>query len=88
MEFDDHMHAELLVGRYTEIMPGRPTIAHHRHPFDSVKFHIQGQAASPQTRLCTAIITAAEQQTMNYYMNVAGFYPTAWWAEGRKAPLV
>jgi hypothetical protein len=43
-----------------------------------VKFHIQGQTASPQTRLCTAFITAAEQQTMNYYMNVAGFYPTAW----------
>ena len=26
--------AEDIVGRYTEIMPGRPTIAHHRHPFD------------------------------------------------------
>ncbi|MBQ8109425.1 MAG: hypothetical protein IJ124_04585 [Clostridia bacterium] len=78
MEFDDKRHAEELVGRYTEIMPGRPTIAHHRHPYDSVKFHIRNRTASPQTRLCTAIITAAEQQTMNYYMNVAGFYPTAW----------
>ena len=78
MEFDDRRHAEALVGRYTEIMPGRPTIAHHRHPFDSVKFHIQNQTASPMTRLCTGIITAAEQQTMNYYMNVAAFYPTAW----------
>ncbi len=78
MDFDDHAHAETLVGGYTEIMPGRPTIAHHRHPFDSVKFHIQNRSASPMTRLCTAIITAAEQQTMNYYMNVAGFYPTAW----------
>ncbi len=78
MEFDDGQHAEELVGRYTEIMPGRPTIAHHRHPFDSVKFHIQNRTASPMTRLCTGIITAAEQQTMNYYMNVAAFYPTAW----------
>ncbi len=78
MEFDDRQHAETLVGRYTEIMPGRPTIAHHRHPFDSVKFHIQNATASPMTRLCTGIITAAEQQTMNYYMNVAAFYPTAW----------
>ena len=78
MDFDDGMHAETLVGRYTEIMPGRPTIAHHRHPFDSVKFHIQNRAASPRTRLCTSIITAAEQQTMNYSMNVAAFYPTAW----------
>ncbi len=78
MEFDDRQRAEALVGRYTEIMPGRPTIAHHRHPYDSVKFHIQNNAASPMTRLGTAIITAAEQQTMNYYMNVASFYPTAW----------
>ncbi len=78
MEFDDRQHAETLVGRYTEIMPGRPTIAHHRHPFDSVKFHIQNRTASPVTRLCVGIITAAEQQTMNYYMNVAAFYPTAW----------
>ncbi len=78
MEFDDRQHAETLVGRYTEIMPGRPTIAHHRHPFDSVKFHIQNATASPMTRLCTGIITPAEQQTMNYYMNVAAFYPTAW----------
>ncbi len=78
MEFDDRRHAETLVGRYTEIMPGRPTIAHHRHPFDSVKFHIQNATASPMTKLCTGIITAAEQQTMNYYMNVAAFYPTAW----------
>ena len=81
MDFDDRAHAEALVGGYAEIMPGRPTIAHHRHPFDSVKFHIQNRIASPMTRLCTAIITAAEQQTMNYYMNVASFYPTAW---GRK----
>jgi len=78
MEFDDRRHAETLVGRYTEIMPGRPTIAHHRYPFDSVKFHIQNATASPMTKLCTGIITAAEQQTMNYYMNVAAFYPTAW----------
>ena len=78
MDFDDGMQAEALVGRYTEIMPARPTIAHHRHPFDSVKFHIQSPTASPMTRLCTGIITAAEQQTMNYYMNVAAFYPTAW----------
>lgn len=78
MDFDDRRHAEALVGRYTEIMPGRPTIAHHRHPYDSVKFHIQNRSASPMTRLCTGIITAAEQQTMNYYMNVAAFYPTAW----------
>lgn len=78
MEFDDRVPAERLVGRYTEIMPGRPTIAHHRHPYDSVKYSVLNPNASTETRLCTAIITAAEQQTMNYYMNVASFYPTVY----------
>ena len=75
LDFDTGIKAERLVGRYTEIMPGRPTIAHHRHPFDSIKHHIVNQTAAPETRLCASIITAAEQQTMNYYMNVAPFYP-------------
>lgn len=75
MSFDSRMHAENLVGCYTEIMPGRPTIAHHRHPNDSVNYPVLSDSASPVTRLCAPIITAAEQQTMNYYMNVAPFYP-------------
>ena len=77
MELDTRHDPERLVGRYTEIMPGRPTIAHHRHPFDSIKHSIDNASASPVTRLCANIITAAEQQTMNYYMNIAPFYPTS-----------
>lgn len=64
---------EFLVGRYTEIMPGRPTISHHRHPFDNVRKSINSKLADVQTVLDTMIITAAEQQTMNYYMNVTNF---------------
>ncbi len=75
LDFDAGEKAENLVGRYTEIMPGRPTIAHHRHPVDSVKRSGRDESSAPETRLCTAIITAAEQQTMNYYMNTAPFYP-------------
>ena len=67
--------AEYLVGRYTEIMPGRPTIAEHRHPFDSIRMYA-GADAALMTKLAAGIITAAEQQTMNYYMNAASFYPT------------
>ncbi len=74
LEMDRGIYAEHLVGRYTEIMPGRPTISEHRHPFDNVKYPIENKTASPVTRLNVAIITAAEQQTMNYYMNIAGFY--------------
>ena len=76
LEMDDGVHAEDLVGRYTEIMPARPTIAHHRWPADSVKTPIQGKKASMLTKLHVNIITAAEQQTMNYYMNLGSFYPS------------
>lgn len=75
LDMETGVHAESLVGGYTEIMPGRPTIAHHRYPFDSIKAPIDTHRADPQTRLCVGIITAAEQQTMNYYMNVCATYP-------------
>lgn len=74
LEEDDGVHAERLVGKYTEIMPGRPTVAHHRHPIDGPKYNIVGSKRDKQTVLNTMIITAAEQQTMNYYMNQSGFY--------------
>ncbi|WP_054743153.1 hypothetical protein [Cellulosilyticum ruminicola] len=65
---------ECLVGHYTEIMPGRPTISHHRFPTDNIKYWVDFETACPITKLNISIITAAEQQTMNYYMNVANIY--------------
>lgn len=73
LEMDQGVLAERLVGCYTEIMPGRPTIAHHRFPTDNVRRHINAKKADVSTVLATLIITAAEQQTMNYYMNVTTF---------------
>lgn len=70
LEMEQGLRAERLVGRYTEIMPGRPTIAHHRCPLDNVKRNISSKTACKETVLATMIITAAEQQTMNYYMNI------------------
>lgn len=78
---DSKIKAENLVGKYTEIMPARPTVAHHRHPLDNVKNSIKNIKEDTRTILSTMIITAAEQQTMNYYMNVAAYYPNA---EGRR----
>lgn len=66
--------AEKLVGRYCEIMPGRPTISEHRYPFDTVRRFINNKTADPITKLHASIITAAEQQTMNFYMNVCNLY--------------
>lgn len=75
LDMEEGTRAEALVGGYTEIMPARPTIAHHRYPFDSIKRPIDSKTADPQTKLCVGIITAAEQQTMNYYMNICAVYP-------------
>lgn len=74
LEMDQGIRAERLVGKYTEIMPGRPTISEHRHPFDDIRYHIDSKTAAPLTKLNVGIITAAEQQTMNYYMNIGQFY--------------
>ncbi|MCH5158389.1 MAG: hypothetical protein J1F33_04225 [Clostridiales bacterium] len=76
LEMEQGVAGEKLVGSYTEIMPGRPTIAEHRHPFDDVRRAIP--PTSPiSTKLNTMIITAAEQQTMNFYMNLGTFYPSS-----------
>ena len=74
LEMEQGAKGELLVGGYTEIMPGRPTISEHRHPYDDIRRHINMDTASLPTKLNTLIITAAEQQTMNYYMNLGAFY--------------
>ncbi len=73
LEMTEGVAAEWLVGRYTEIMPGRPTISEHRCPKDNVRRCIDAKNSDVQTVLNTMIITAAEQQTMNYYMNVTNF---------------
>jgi rubrerythrin len=69
-EMLERKQAKRIVGDYTEIFPGRPTIAEHRHAYDSVNNHIDSKTADPLTKLHVMTITAAEQQTMNYYMNV------------------
>lgn len=73
LEMEKGVRAEHLVGHYTEIMPGRPTISEHRWPADDIRFPI-GKDAPLLTKLHVNIITAAEQQTMNYYMNVSNLY--------------
>lgn len=76
LETEQGIDANTLTGGYTEITPGRPTIAEPRHPYDEINRHIEKELADPFTKLVVNIITAAEQQTMNYYMNIAGFHDT------------
>lgn len=62
--------AENIVGEYTEIFPGRPTISEHCHPTDTIKTPVNNKKADIQTILNIMTIVAGEQQTMNFYMNV------------------
>lgn len=74
LEMDFGIEAKPMVGMYTEIMPGRPTVSEHRYPADNVKKNMNAKTADPFSLLVGNIITAAEQQTMNFYMNLATFY--------------
>lgn len=62
--------AEKIVGGLTEITPGRPTIFEHRDPRDEIRRPMTALAADPQSILNALTITAAEQQTMNFYMTI------------------
>lgn len=74
LDMEHGIKGEALVGGYTEITPGRPTVSEHRYPFDDVRRYVDFKTADPVTKMNVSIITAAEQQTMNYYMNQAAFY--------------
>lgn len=74
LKIDKNIDADILVGKFTEIMPGRPTVAEHRYPTDDLKPYTPASDADLYSKLVASTITAAEQQTMNYYMNIAQWY--------------
>ena len=74
LKMDYDIDSEKLVGSYTEVMPARPTISEHRHPYDNVRYPMINSENSDYSKLVVNIITAAEQQTMNFYMNMAQMY--------------
>lgn len=74
LDLDKNVLAHNLVKNYVEITPGRPTIAEHRHPNEAVRNFVDFKTADIRTKLNTSIITAAEQQTMNFYMNIGPTY--------------
>src|SRR5918992_3667273 len=73
-EMIEHRKAEKVVDQLTEVMPGRPTKAHHRHPQDNVRDPYDREKTSPLSKLHALTIMSAEQQTMNFYMNVGPQY--------------
>ncbi|MFC0113191.1 hypothetical protein [Kibdelosporangium aridum] len=73
-EMIQHRKAEKIVDGLTEVIPGRPTRFHHRHPADNVREPYDKTEADPLSKLHALTIMAAEQQTMNFYMNVGPQY--------------
>ncbi len=63
-------NADGIVRGQTEITLGRPTIAEHRHPFDSLRTFSDMKASQPLDLLSILTLVSGEQQTMNFYMNV------------------
>jgi hypothetical protein len=73
-EMIQHRKAEKIVDGLTEVIPGRPTKFHHRHPYDNVREPYDRTKTAPVSKLHALTIMAAEQQTMNFYMNVGPQY--------------
>ncbi|MFG2000213.1 hypothetical protein ACGFNU_13780 [Spirillospora sp. NPDC048911] len=73
-EMIEHRKAEKIVGELTEIMPGRPTVVEHRHPADNLRDPYDKNTAEPLSKLHALTVMSAEQQTMNFYMNVGPMY--------------
>jgi hypothetical protein len=87
LEDFDHMHrysalldrlegkdANNILQCYTDIMPGRPTAEEHRAPEHDLREPFDAATAKPLTKLHALTLTAAEQQTHNYYMNIGPLF--------------
>ncbi|HLL00655.1 MAG TPA: hypothetical protein VK539_08725 [Myxococcaceae bacterium] len=59
-----------LIQSYSDIRPGRPTVVEHRHPLDDLRRPYDCRAAHPLTKIHALLITAAEFQTHDFYMNI------------------
>jgi len=66
--------ANNILQSYTDILPGRPTLEHHRAPQDDLRNPYDKAAADPLSKLHALTIMAGEQQTHNYYMNIGNTF--------------
>lgn len=66
--------ANTIIQNYSDIMPGRPTEVEHRAPEDDLRQHYDCTTADPLTKIHAATITAAENQTHDYYMTIGPMF--------------
>lgn len=62
--------ANNILQSYTDIIPGRITSDEHRAPIDDIRNSYNKHQAELITKIHAALITAAEYQTHDYYMNI------------------
>lgn len=65
---------EAIVQGKTEVKPGRPTLAHHRHPNDTMRKHYDKDTADIKTKMNYLTIVAGEQQTELFYKSHGFMY--------------
>jgi hypothetical protein len=66
--------ANNIIQNYSDIMPGRPTVVEHRSPVDDLRNHYDANTADPLTKIHAVTITAAENQTHDYYMTIGPMF--------------
>ena len=66
--------ANNIIQNYSDIMPGRPTMVEHRAPEDNLRENYDCKTADPLTKIHAATITAAENQTHDYYMTIGPMF--------------
>lgn len=66
--------ANNIIQNYSDIMPGRPTAVEHRAPEDNLREHYNAKTAEPLSKIHAVTITAAENQTHDYYMTIGPMF--------------
>ncbi|MES2325262.1 MAG: hypothetical protein V4633_23650 [Pseudomonadota bacterium] len=66
--------ANNILQSYTDVLPGRPTAEHHRHPADDLREPYNAKTAGFLTKLHALTLVAGESQTHDYYMNVGPLF--------------
>jgi rubrerythrin len=66
--------ANNILQSYTDVLPGRPTMDHHRAPEDELRVPYDATNAAFLTKLHALTIVAGEYQTHDYYMNIGPLF--------------
>src|SRR5690606_749462 len=62
--------ANNILQSYTDIVPGRPTVEEHRHPYDDLRTPYNRQTAAPISKINALTLVSGEYQTRDYYMTI------------------